>query len=117
MNLQQEIETADIVFSDSAAKKVAVMIEAEKDDQLKLRVYISGGGCSGFSYGFAFDKDYKDGDSKVDNSGVRLVVDPMSYQYLVGSTVDYLEDLQGSRFIIHNPNAKTTCGCGSSFSV
>jgi iron-sulfur cluster insertion protein len=114
---QPPMDEADIIFSDSAAKKVGDLIIEEKDENLKLRVYITGGGCSGFSYGFVFDKDYKDGDSAVDNSGVRLVVDPMSYQYLIGATVDYLEDLQGSRFIIHNPNAKTTCGCGSSFSV
>ena len=89
------MDEADIIFSDSAAKKVGELIIEEKDENLKLRVYITGGGCSGFSYGFVFDKDYKDGDSAVDNSGVRLVVDPMSYQYLIGATVDYLEDLQG----------------------
>jgi len=117
MDTAQTLEEADIVFSDSAAKKVADLIVEEKNEDLKLRVYITGGGCSGFSYGFTFDENYKEGDSSVDNNGVRLVVDPMSYQYLIGATVDYLEDLQGSRFIIHNPNAKTTCGCGSSFSV
>jgi iron-sulfur cluster insertion protein len=117
--MQEEnlLESADIVFSDSAAKKVADLIVEEKNSDLKLRVYITGGGCSGFSYGFTFDEKTKEGDSAVDNNGIRLVVDPMSYQYLIGATVDYLEDLQGSRFIIHNPNAKTTCGCGSSFSV
>ena len=93
------------------------MIEAEGNPALKLRVYIMGGGCSGFSYGFMFDDKDKEGDSIVINEDVTLVVDPMSYQYLAGSTVDYIEDLQGSRFIISNPNAKTTCGCGSSFSV
>ncbi len=108
---------ADIIFTDNAAKKVADLIKVENNDELKLRVYITGGGCSGFSYGFSFDKDYKDGDNSVTNNGVELVVDPMSYQYLAGATVEYLEDLQGSRFIIHNPNATTTCGCGSSFSV
>ena len=117
MDTAQVLEEADIVFSNSAAKKVADLIVEEKNDELKLRVYITGGGCSGFSYGFTFNEKYKEGDSTVDNNGVRLVVDPMSYQYLIGATVDYLEDLQGSRFIIHNPNAKTTCGCGSSFSV
>lgn len=115
--IEDSLETADIVFSDNAAKKVSDLIKEEKNDQLKLRVYITGGGCSGFSYGFTFDEAYKEGDSCVRNDGVELVVDPMSYQYLIGATVDYLEDLQGSRFIIHNPNAKTTCGCGSSFSV
>ncbi|CAB5498223.1 Iron-sulfur cluster insertion protein ErpA [uncultured Gammaproteobacteria bacterium] len=113
----ENLEPADIVFSDSAAKKVSDLIQEEKNDNLKLRVYITGGGCSGFSYGFTFDDKSKEGDSGVEKNGVQLVVDPMSYQYLIGATVDYLEDLQGSRFIIHNPNAKTTCGCGSSFSV
>ncbi|SMN00866.1 probable iron binding protein from the HesB_IscA_SufA family [uncultured Candidatus Thioglobus sp.] len=117
MEALQVTETADIIFSDSAAKKVSNLIVEEKNDDLRLRVYITGGGCSGFSYGFTFDDKLKEGDSGVTNKGVELVVDPMSYQYLIGATVDYLEDLQGSRFIIHNPNAKTTCGCGSSFSV
>jgi iron-sulfur cluster insertion protein len=117
MQNNQNIEHADIVFSDNAAKKVADLIVEEKNNDLRLRVYITGGGCSGFSYGFTFDEKTKEGDSGVKNNGVQLVVDPMSYQYLIGATVDYLEDLQGSRFIIHNPNAKTTCGCGSSFSV
>ena len=108
---------AEIVFNDGAARKVSTMIESEGNPELKLRVYITGGGCSGFSYGFTFDQEHKEGDSMVINDDVTLVVDPMSYQYLIGSTVDYIEDLQGSRFIISIPNAKTTCGCGSSFSV
>jgi len=112
-----ELFEAEIDFTDNAAGKVSTMIKEDGNDNLKLRVYITGGGCSGFSYGFTFDDNYKEGDSTVINNEVRLVVDPMSYQYLIGSTVDYLEDLQGSRFIISNPNAKTTCGCGSSFSV
>jgi iron-sulfur cluster insertion protein len=106
-------ELADILYTDNAANKVSTMIDGEEH----LRVYIVGGGCSGFSYGFTFDTEHKEGDSIVINGKSTLVVDPMSYQYLVGSTVDYLEDLQGARFIISNPNAKTTCGCGSSFSV
>ncbi len=93
------------------------LIKEEKNSGLRLRVYITGGGCSGFSYGFTFDENLKEGDSGVYNQGVQLVIDPMSYQYLMGSTVDYLEDLQGARFIVSNPNAKTTCGCGSSFSI
>ncbi len=117
MSEELQLEEADIIFSDSAAKKVSTLINEEKNDNLRLRVYITGGGCSGFSYGFTFDEEHKEGDSGVEKDGVQLVVDPMSYQYLIGATVDYLEDLQGSRFIIHNPNAKTTCGCGSSFSV
>ena len=110
-------DIAEITFNDGAARKVSSMIKAEGNSELKLRVYIMGGGCSGFSYGFMFDDKDKEGDSTVINDDVTLVVDPMSYQYLIGSTVDYLEDLQGSRFIISNPNAKTTCGCGSSFSI
>ncbi|NYT52694.1 MAG: iron-sulfur cluster insertion protein ErpA [Candidatus Vesicomyosocius endoextente] len=117
MEITQVLEKADIIFSDNAAKKVSTLIEEEQNNNLYLRVYITGGGCSGFSYGFTFDEKRKEGDSGVTNNGVQLVVDPMSYQYLIGATVDYLEDLQGARFIIHNPNAKTTCGCGSSFSV
>ena len=117
MNTAKIIDEAEIVFSDSAANRVAQLIKQEKNPDLKLRVYIIGGGCSGFSYGFAFDDNIKEGDSGATNKGVQLIIDPMSYQYLVGSTVDYLEDLQGSRFIVNNPNAKTTCGCGSSFSI
>ena len=117
IEILEKLDIADIIFSDNAAKKVSNLIKEEKNTELKLRVYIVGGGCSGFSYGFTFDENYKEGDSAVDKNDVRLVVDPMSYQYLIGATVDYLEDLQGSRFIIHNPNAKSTCGCGSSFSV
>jgi iron-sulfur cluster insertion protein len=112
-----EIYEADIEFTDRAAVKVAHLIVEQDNDKLKLRVYITGGGCSGFSYGFTFDEESKEGDSTVTNNNVTMVVDPMSYQYLVGATVDYLEDLQGSRFVISNPNATTTCGCGSSFSI
>ena len=99
-------DEADIIFSDSAASRVAQLIKEEKNPALRLRVYITGGGCSGFSYGFSFDENLKEGDSGVNKQGVELVIDPMSYQYLMGSTVDYLEDLQGSRFIVSNPNAK-----------
>ena len=117
MSITEIIDEAEITFSDSAASRVAQLIKEEKNPDLKLRVYITGGGCSGFSYGFAFDENIKEGDSGVINQGVQLVIDPMSYQYLVGATINYLEDLQGSRFVISNPNARTTCGCGSSFSV
>ena len=106
-----------MTFSDAAAGKVKALIEEEENEHLKLRVFVTGGGCSGFSYGFTFDENLKEGDSGVNKQGVELVIDPMSYQYLMGSTVDYLEDLQGARFIVSNPNAKTTCGCGSSFSI
>ena len=106
-----------IVFTDAAASKVSELIHEEKNPDLMLRVFISGGGCSGFQYGFTFDEDVEDGDSRVENQGVTLLVDPMSVQYLMGAEIDYKEDLQGAQFIIRNPNAQTTCGCGSSFSV
>lgn len=109
-------ETA-LDFTDSAANKVRQLIEDEGNDQLKLRVFITGGGCSGFQYGFTFDENQQDGDTVIEKSGVTMLVDPMSYQYLIGATVDYKEDLSGAQFIINNPNATTTCGCGSSFSV
>jgi len=106
-----------IVFTDAAAKKVHELIQDEDNPDLMLRVFISGGGCSGFQYGFTFDEKTEEGDSSVENQGVTLVVDPMSVQYLMGAEIDYKEDLQGAQFIIRNPNATTTCGCGSSFSV
>jgi len=106
-----------IVFTDAAASKVGELIAEEANPNLKLRVFISGGGCSGFQYGFTFDEDIEDGDSQVENDGVTLLVDPMSIQYLMGAEIDYKEDLQGAQFIIRNPNAQTTCGCGSSFTV
>lgn len=110
-------EQAPIAFSSNAARKVKGLIEDEGNDNLKLRVYITGGGCAGFSYGFSFDETIKEDDTVISTDGVTLVVDPMSVQYLAGSEVDYTEGLQGSRFVVHNPNATTTCGCGSSFSV
>jgi len=106
-----------IVFTDAAAHKVDELIKEENNPNLKLRVFISGGGCSGFQYGFTFDENIEDGDSQVVNQGVMLVVDPMSVQYLMGAEIDYKDDLQGAQFIIRNPNAATTCGCGSSFAV
>ena len=106
-----------IVFTDAAAHKVGELISEEDNPDLMLRVFISGGGCSGFQYGFTFDEKVEDGDSQVENQGVTLVVDPMSVQYLMGAEIDYKEDLQGAQFIIRNPNAATTCGCGSSFTV
>jgi len=104
-------------FTDSAVAKVKNLIEEEQNESLKLRVFVTGGGCSGFQYGFTFDEDIGDGDTSVVKDGVTLLIDPMSYQYLVGAEIDYKEDLQGSQFVIRNPNAETTCGCGSSFSV
>jgi len=108
---------APIVLTDAAAKKVGELIQEEDNPDLMLRVFISGGGCSGFQYGFTFDEATEDGDSSIKNQGVTLIVDPMSVQYLMGAEIDYKEDLQGAQFIIRNPNAATTCGCGSSFSV
>lgn len=106
-----------VVFTDAAARKVSELLEEEDNPDLKLRVFISGGGCSGFQYGFTFDEKFEDGDARVENQGVTLVIDPMSVQYLMGAEIDYKEDLQGAQFVIRNPNASTTCGCGSSFSV
>lgn len=103
-------------FTDSAANKVKGLIEEEQNDNLKLRVFVSGGGCSGFQYGFTFDEEINDGDTTVEKNGVILLIDPMSFQYLVGADIDYTEGLEGAQFVIRNPNAKTTCGCGSSFS-
>ena len=106
-----------VVFTDAAASKVGELIEEEQNPDLKLRVFISGGGCSGFQYGFTFDENIEDGDSRVENQGVTLVIDPMSVQYLMGAEIDYKEDLEGAQFIIRNPNATTTCGCGQSFTA
>ena len=106
-----------LIFTDSAAEKVKKLIEEEKNPALNLRVFITGGGCSGFQYGFTFDEKIELGDSQIENLGVTLLVDPMSVQYLMGAEIDYKEDLQGAQFVIRNPNATTTCGCGSSFSV
>ncbi len=105
------------VFCDLAAGKVKALIEAEGNDALKLRVFVTGGGCSGFQYGFTFDEEIAEDDTLVDNMGVKMVIDPLSFQYLAGSEIDYEEGLEGSRFVVHNPKAKTTCGCGSSFSL
>jgi len=106
-----------LVFTDSAANKVRQLIEEEENDDLKLRVYISGGGCSGFQYGFTFDENVEDGDEVIVKNGVTLLIDPMSAQYLAGAEIDYTSGIEGEQFVIRNPNATTTCGCGSSFSV
>ena len=111
------VGTPAIGFTDAAAAKLESLIAEEKNPNLKLRVFVSGGGCSGFQYGFEFDENVKDDDIKVEKSGVTMVVDAMSAQYLGGATVDYEEGLEGSRFVINNPNATSTCGCGSSFSI
>ncbi|HSM68149.1 MAG TPA: iron-sulfur cluster insertion protein ErpA [Xanthomonadales bacterium] len=106
-----------LVFTDAAARKALELILEERNPELKLRVYISGGGCSGFQYGFMFDESRAEDDIAVVNEGITLLVDPLSFQYLMGAEVDYTENLQGAQFVIRNPNATTTCGCGSSFSV
>ena len=106
-----------LVFTGAAARKVRQLIEEEGNRALKLRVFVTGGGCSGFQYGFTFDEKVEEGDTQVQNEGVTLLVDPMSIQYLAGAEIDYSEGLEGAQFVIRNPNATTTCGCGSSFTV
>ena len=106
-----------VQFSEAAAQKVRTLLDEEENKNLKLRVFVTGGGCSGFQYGFTFDENQEEGDTRVDKGGVTLLVDPMSVQYLVGAEIDYKEDVQGAQFVIRNPNAATTCGCGNSFSV
>ena len=108
---------ANISFSDKAVAKVQTLLDAEGDPDLRLRVFITGGGCNGFSYGFTFDDDVAEDDALIEKSGVGMVVDAMSYPYLEGSEVDYVEDLSGSQFVVSNPNATATCGCGNSFAV
>ena len=108
---------APLVFSDGAANKVKQLIEEEGNPGLKLRVFVTGGGCSGFQYGFTFDEVQNEDDSVMEKNGVKLLIDPMSYQYLTGAEIDYKEDLEGAQFVIKNPNASSTCGCGSSFSA
>jgi iron-sulfur cluster insertion protein len=117
MSSVEEAIPSPLIFSEAAASKVKELIEEEGNDALKLRVFISGGGCSGFQYGFTFDEEVGEGDTIVENEGVKLLVDPMSFQYLSGAEIDYSEGMEGAQFVIRNPNAQTTCGCGSSFSV
>jgi len=109
--------TTPFVFTESAAAKVKELIEEEGNPGLKLRVFVTGGGCSGFQYGFTFDEEVNEDDTSMEKNGVTLLIDPMSYQYLVGAEIDYSEGLEGSQFVIRNPNATSTCGCGSSFSA
>ena len=108
---------SEVVFTDSAATKVRELLDEESNPALKLRVFVSGGGCSGFKYGFTFDDKVEEGDLQVEKRGVTLLVDPMSLQYLSGAEIDYKDDVDGAQFVIRNPNATTTCGCGSSFSA
>jgi iron-sulfur cluster insertion protein len=108
---------APLIFTDSAASKVKKLIEEEGNNDLKLRVFVSGGGCSGFKYGFTFDELINEDDTVMEKNGVKLIIDLMSFQYLAGAEIDYQENLQGAQFIIKNPGAASTCGCGSSFSA
>jgi iron-sulfur cluster insertion protein len=110
-------DATPLVFTENAARKVQSLIEEEGNPGLKLRVFITGGGCSGFQYGFMFEEEAQPDDTAVERSGVTLLVDPMSIQYLEGAEIDYKEDVSGAQFVIRNPNAATTCGCGSSFSI
>ena len=118
---EAEVPDSDIpdplIFTDEAAAKVKSLIDEEGKDALMLRVFVSGGGCSGFQYGFTFDESIAEGDTVVEKGDVKLLIDPTSFQYLVGGEIDYTEGLEGAQFVIRNPNATTTCGCGSSFSV
>ncbi|MBC7501722.1 MAG: iron-sulfur cluster insertion protein ErpA [Herminiimonas sp.] len=116
MNAIVEMPAA-IIFTDNAAMKVAQMIEEEGNADLKLRVFVQGGGCSGFQYGFTFDEVTSEDDTTLEKNGVQLLIDSMSYQYLVGAEIDYKDDLEGAQFVIKNPGATSTCGCGSSFSA
>ena len=106
-----------VLFTDAAAQKVRALLEDEDNKNLKLRVFVTGGGCSGFQYGFTFDETQNEDDAAMQKNGVTLLIDPMSYQYLVGAEIDYQEGLEGAQFVIKNPNAQSTCGCGSSFSA
>ncbi|MEW6562892.1 MAG: iron-sulfur cluster insertion protein ErpA [Pseudomonadota bacterium] len=116
MNAVTEM-TDPLIFTDSAANKVKQLIDEEGNADLKLRVFVTGGGCSGFQYGFTFDEVANEDDTVMTKNGVQLLIDPMSFQYLVGAEIDYQEGLEGAQFVIKNPNATTTCGCGSSFSA
>ena len=116
MNAVTDMPTP-LVFTDSAANKVKQLIDEEGNPALKLRVFVSGGGCSGFQYGFTFDEDTSEDDTKMEKNGVTLLIDAMSYQYLAGAEIDYQENAEGAQFVIKNPNATSTCGCGSSFSA
>ncbi len=116
MNAVAELP-APLLFTDNAANKVKELINEEGNEELKLRVFVTGGGCSGFQYGFTFDEETNEDDTAMQKNGVTLLIDPMSYQYLIGAEIDYQENLEGSQFVIKNPNATSTCGCGSSFSA
>ncbi|TXS88986.1 iron-sulfur cluster insertion protein ErpA [Parahaliea maris] len=117
MSVAESFNPTSLNLSPRAIAKVRELVEEEENPSLKLRVYITGGGCSGFQYGFTFEEEAAEDDTAIESEGVTVLVDPMSFQYLVGAEVDYSEGLEGSRFVINNPNAATTCGCGASFSI
>lgn len=117
MTVAEAFDPNTITLSDRAAGKVKELVSEEENSDLKLRVFITGGGCSGFQYGFSFDEDAEEDDTRIERDGVTVLVDPLSFPYLAGSEVDYTEGLEGSRFIVNNPNATTTCGCGASFAI
>ena len=117
MSAVEQFSPEALSLTDRAIAKIKSLVEEESNDELKLRVFVTGGGCSGFSYGFTFDEIVAEDDTAVEKEGITALVDPMSFQYLAGAEVDYMEGLEGSRFTVSNPNADTTCGCGSSFSV
>ena len=117
MSVVETFEASPLILTENAARKVNSLISEEENSELKLRVFVTGGGCSGFQYGFSFDEAANEDDTIISNNGASLLVDPLSYQYLVGSKVDYVEGLEGARFIVENPLATTTCGCGMSFSI
>jgi len=117
MSVVESQEPVLLSLTDSAAAKVHSLVEEEGNDNLKLRVFVTGGGCSGFQYGFSFDEEVNDDDTVVNNKGASLLVDPLSFQYLVGAKIDWVEGLEGARFVVDNPMASTTCGCGSSFAI
>ena len=117
MSVVQTAEPVVMSFTDNAANKVQNLVSEEGNNNLKLRVFVTGGGCSGFQYGFTFDEEVQQDDTIIENKGASLLVDPLSYQYLVGAKIDYQEGLEGSRFVVENPMASATCGCGASFSI
>lgn len=117
MSSLQSYTPTPIQITENAVRKVRTLLEEEENASLKLRVYVTGGGCSGFQYGFSFDEEAAEDDTVISKDGINVIVDPMSYPYLVGSKVDYEEGLQGSKFTVQNPNASSTCGCGASFSI
>ena len=117
MSEAEMFNPSSISLTPKAIEKIKVLVSEENNSELKLRVFIAGGGCSGFQYGFTFDESLQDDDTAVEEDGATVVIDAMSFQYLMGSELDYMEGLEGSRFVVNNPNATTTCGCGASFSI